>query len=1118
MPVMPMMGPLGVAAPSAIVLLWPTMLPWLAAVALPVLLAWWAMRRARLVRWGAIDLVERAARAARITRSGVPTWLTLVRMLMLGCAAAAATRPFLGSRDDLRGRALFAGDPSRKIEIVVGEPASDGPFLAVQRAIEALAKARVGEGAGSMPPSVDLVPAREAGLPFPGRRLIVIADGILPAADDDAGRIAAAVRGGDGLLVCLGAASTAPPAVGATSAWLEELAGVSVPGTDALADEAIEARDGSGGGAFTTVAGPRVVRAAELEYAPEAAFVIARTIAGKRPLVVEATAGRGRVCVSAIPLSLPSSDATSEAWSDVAAWPAFVPFVDGLVTRLFAPPDAGSGVGSGAGWPFGRPVGLSLARLLLGCACVLLLVEAMLSRPWSIGLRTASAITPRAIAIVVLTTMFAAWGGHPDDAPGSMRRDGSVAVVIDRSPSMATPDAAPRGDTPRMRAVLDALVGTDDTGGILDRLALRHSVEIHTVAGGRDSLGRFPADVSAAALRQLEPEPPRPDASRLGDAVVRLLDESPAAIVVITDGANTSGGSWPEASGLAAGRGIPLVAVTVGSDTTTVAGVPAGFRFVAAEPPVVARPGAKLVIPLRARAAAAAPSPLQIDDIAGTGAVAVESDAGEGGYSFVGFSEGLVAAADSVGSVSARCTTRTLLVGDESLQPRHAVAVPLLETDKPLRVLLVDRAPRYEFRFLERLLEGDRSFAMTTRLVGADGDVASRHDHTLPRTVAEWLAYDVIVLGDLPIDANDLAWESLRDAVMREGLGVAWLPGSRWFDDDGGARNARGWLPVAVEPAAGPASLAAAPHRLHVVAKAFQPGFDAGWFFSYSSADCDELSAVRTFLRVPQVALEPTARVVAFAVPEAGDARRPAIVVDRVGRGMILAVLCDTWRWRGPTVSDGETTAHSRFWRQSLLRLAETRLLGRLVAATLAVRPLDPVVGETVRVDVVPTASATDLSTWKVEMIAPDGSQQLLTLGGGEPGRAGVVQLDGLASGRHLIRLVPPSLPHGLPTTPIEREIVVNEPLIEASRQAAGTVPLQRAIMARGGTVVPLDRIDALPDAVTAAIASPRTRDSVLPDWLSSRTTAHLMLAVLVGACVMAWMPLRGDPSVEERP
>ena len=94
----------------------------------------------------------------------------------------------------------------------------------------------------------------------------------------------------------------------------------------------------------------------------------------------------------------------------------------------------------------------------------------------------------------------------------------------------------------------------------------------------------------------------------------------------------------------------------------------------------------------------------------------------------------------------------------------------------------------------------------------------------------------------------------------------------------------------------------------------------------------DELSAVRTFLRVPQVALEPTARVVAFAVPEAGDARRPAIVVDRVGRGMILAVLCDTWRWRGPTVSDGETTAHSRFWRQSLLRLAETRLLGRLVA------------------------------------------------------------------------------------------------------------------------------------------------------------------------------------------
>jgi hypothetical protein len=84
-------------APVAVVLLWPALLPWLSAAGLPLLLAWWAIRHAKPVGWGAIELVERAARSARITRSGLPMPLTLVRMLLIIVVALAATRPFWGS-------------------------------------------------------------------------------------------------------------------------------------------------------------------------------------------------------------------------------------------------------------------------------------------------------------------------------------------------------------------------------------------------------------------------------------------------------------------------------------------------------------------------------------------------------------------------------------------------------------------------------------------------------------------------------------------------------------------------------------------------------------------------------------------------------------------------------------------------------------------------------------------------------------------------------------------------------------------------------------------------------------------------------------------------------------
>ena len=189
----------------AVALLWPALLPWLVATALPLVLAWWAVRHAKRVGWAAIDLVERAARAARITRSGLPLPLTLVRMLLVTAATLAATRPFLGDGSPPRGERLVVGDPTRRIELVTAGPLTDGAVVALRAALEALARGRPESF-----PTVERVAVSEAGLAGDASRLIVLTDGAVPTGDE-AARLANAVRDGAALVVCLGPESVVAP-------------------------------------------------------------------------------------------------------------------------------------------------------------------------------------------------------------------------------------------------------------------------------------------------------------------------------------------------------------------------------------------------------------------------------------------------------------------------------------------------------------------------------------------------------------------------------------------------------------------------------------------------------------------------------------------------------------------------------------------------------------------------------------------------------------------------------------------------------------------------------------------------------------------------------------------
>ena len=1103
----------------AVALLWPALLPWLVAMVLPVVLAWWAVRHARRVAWGAIDLVERAARAARITRSGLPLLLTVVRTLLVATTAVAATRPFLGDGAAPRGTRIITGDAIRRIELVTAASGEAGSSLAIRSALEALARTRPGSF-----PAVDLVSMDDAGRAADPPRLIILGDGMVPDADH-AARLANVVRRGTAVLVCLGPDSIGSPHAPRRSAWLETLAGVSSAGSVSLDDEAIRMNAPDGAAPLqiaAELAGPRVSRVAEIVL-PEGAQLVPRVVARSattgRPLLVESTVGRGRVAVSALPLALPASGDSQAPWSDLAAWPVFVPFVDRLVTGLLEPTEQ---TADSTSRTMGRFAGLPLARPLLACSVLLAVLEAVLT--WRRG-RTAgrafdaASLGGRCLVVTALGGMVVLWGGHPTDWPARSRDASPVAVMIDVSPSMGSVDLPPAS---RLGQLIEAAAGGDTGTSVFDRLARDRPVVIHAAAKEIRVLGRYPDDVTRADLRTLAPVLPADDASRLGDAVLAMLEkpesDEPAAVVVMSDGAITGGASWEAVANSAARRGVPLVAVPSGNDAIPSADLPTGFRFTTAAAPAICQSGETVTIRVRGVASTTRSRPLMLRGEGGEASLVADPSPRASGYDYdcgAGVSLRIRAAVPTESAhprgpaLPATTRTLTLTVGDDN--DRHVATLPIVVADDPIRVLLVDHGPSYEVRFLARLLADDSRYVVTTRLLAAHTIEALRAEATLPQSAEAWGAFDVVVLGDLPIEtaeADAAVWEALHEAVIREGVGVAWLPGRRWAEADAGMV---GWLPAVPEAVFMDSKAASIPRHVRLL----PAGRATGWL-SFADAAGDSTAAIpqRTFSVLPPVAISPLARVIAVSETEAGDDPQPAIVVSQPGRGSIVGHLCETWRWQSLDGSPGGTD-HARYWLHLLPRLAERRRLARLVAATVAVRPLDPLVGEPVHIDVMPTRPTADLAGWTLEVESPDEPPRRLGIVGALPGAVATLRLEGLAAGRHRLRLVPPAQTVDLPMTVTEREIVVNKRRVEPAAGPAGTGPLQAAIEVAGGAVVPLDRIEMLPDTIAAMIGGRRERGGRTPHWLKSQSAAHLFLVAFVAACAVAWWPRRNSSLVE---
>ena len=164
----------------------------------------------------------------------------------------------------------------------------------------------------------------------------------------------------------------------------------------------------------------------------------------------------------------------------------------------------------------------------------------------------------------------------------------SIAVVIDHSASMSIADRyddsavaarlnerlVANGLTEPKRLNIAKLLLKDDNGKLLRELADRYRLATYAAAGNVERLSENsnPDDL-ARAVDSLAADGPSSQATRIGDALLRVVDDfrgaPPAAVILLSDGVVTEGASLSDAAQNLRSAGVPLLAVGIGSANAT---------------------------------------------------------------------------------------------------------------------------------------------------------------------------------------------------------------------------------------------------------------------------------------------------------------------------------------------------------------------------------------------------------------------------------------------------------------------------------------------------------------------------------------------------------------------
>ncbi len=488
-----------------------------------------------------------------------------------------------------------------------------------------------------------------------------------------------------------------------------------------------------------------------------------------------------------------------------------------------------------------------------------------------------------------------------------------VAVLVDDSASMSTPDesAAPRID--RAKQVLNS--------GLLQNLQQRFQVRLYRV-GARTE--RAP---DAASLQARE------TATHLGPALREIVNESATlpigAILLLSDGADNSGGIDADTMAAIHRQHIPIHTIGFGrvdmlrdveiSSVQVPARTLANARVQATltlhEGGYEAR-HAKLSVNIGGKTLATRDVVFKRDGAPQTEQILF--DAGDAGVKDIQF--------------------RIDPLADETNLENNAITRVVYVSPEKKRILYVEGEPRWDYKFLRRAIDEDKSVQLVSMLRTTENKIyrqgvsgPNELADGFPSKVEDLFSYDAIVLGS--VEANYFTvtqQELIHEFVDRRGGGLLFMGGRAALADGGYSRPPfTDLLPVRLPDRKNTF------HRDPAYAALAPAGRDS--LICRLEDDPDRNVArwkTLPYLMDYQEAGTPKPGALVLADITVAGRKMPLLVTQNYGRGR-TAVFATGGDWRWQMLQPVSDMSHEMFWRQ-FLRWLSSDTPSRVVASSPA--------------------------------------------------------------------------------------------------------------------------------------------------------------------------------------
>ncbi len=525
----------------------------------------------------------------------------------------------------------------------------------------------------------------------------------------------------------------------------------------------------------------------------------------------------------------------------------------------------------------------------------LLLVVAVAGIAWALLRRRGAGTIPQLvtlgllqlgmIALVVLVLMQPALRTE-QLKPG----ENVVALVADRSASMAYGTGPSRLDVARdnlLEAVADSEV-TPQLFALADR---------------------------AESTEDLSTVQPDGAATSIGDALIDIIGgaraQSLAAVILASDGVDTTGGVSAEQLAEIAAFGVPVHTIGVGRER-----IPEDIELVQVVTPDKALPNSTVTARVAIRHDAGGDARVRVYD--GDELLATE----------------LVQLADNATLTTAPISIDLRDAGyhrlqfsidgqDEEQERRNNERSALVKVEEQeFRVLYFEGEPRWEYKFMRRALDPEGDIRLATLLRVSPNkfyrqglDSAEQLENGFPAEREQLFGYDAVIIGSVEAASlSEAQLDNIEAFVSERGGSLLMLAGPNGLGNGGWGQSAIADLLPTRLPASNVDSFA----RVKAPVALTPQGADADMLRLANTRDENRdawsaLPAVADYQATGQ--LKPAA--MALLNVETSTGSEPLLVTQPYGRGHVYVLATGgTWRWQMSMPL--EDLSHEMFWRQLL--------------------------------------------------------------------------------------------------------------------------------------------------------------------------------------------------------